>query len=317
MVISRALNLNFKNMIDFIKIYTSQKEALEYKLKTKYDDTICSLNYLTNEVKYPFRKYLENMEVKVTNTSGNIRNSLHKFHNLANYKLDNNYTDFYIEDIFGALNMLSYELGENIDDYKVTNLEFGLNIRTSLPAEEILKNNFAMFNFDNYSQIETFKGKGFYKQYNRREYHIKYYDKAKESKPTLHYNLLRAEIKIVDSKLLKKIGIYTVKDITNPNSLKSLFTFLLDRVEETNIIDNLNDKDIPLEDKHIIELGKSPSYWLELKQNKSNSSYYERRDKYNSILSKYNLLTIKEEVKSLLTQKFNELYYPPYYFETG
>ena len=304
-------------MIDFIKIYTSQKEALEYKLKTKYDDTICSLNYLTNEVKYPFRKYLENIEVKVTNTSGNIRNSLHKFHNLANYKLDNNYTDFYIEDIFGALNMLSYELGENIDDYKVTNLEFGLNIRTSLPAEEILKNNFAMFNFDNYSQIETFKGKGFYKQYNRREYHIKYYDKAKESKPTLHYNLLRAEIKIVDSKLLKKFGIYTVKDITNPNCLKSLFTFLLDRVEETNIIDNLNDKDIPLEDKHIIELGKSPSYWLELKQNKSNSSYYERRDKYNSILSKYNLLTIKEEVKSLLTQKFNELYYPPYYFETG
>ena len=304
-------------MIDFIKIYTSQKEALEYKLKTKYDDTICSLNYLTNEVKYPCRKYLENMEVKVTNTSGNIRNSLHKFHNLANYKLDNNYTDFYIEDIFGALNMLSYELGENIDDYKVTNLEFGLNIRSSLPAEEILKKNFAMFNFDNYSQIETFKGKGFYKQYNRREYHIKYYDKAKESKPTLHYNLLRAEIKIVDSKLLKKFGIYTVKDITNPNSLKSLFTFFLDRVEETNIIDNLNDKDIPLEDKHIIELGKSPSYWLELKQNKSNSSYYERRDKYNSILSKYNLLTIKEEVKSLLTQKFNELYYPPYYFETG
>lgn len=70
--------------------------------------------------------------------------------------------------------------------------------------------------------------------------------------------MLRAEIKIVDSKLLKKFGIYTVKDITNPNSLKSLFTFLLDRVEETNIIDNLNDKDIPLEDKHIIELGKSP-----------------------------------------------------------
>lgn len=302
-------------MIDFIKIYTSQKEALEYKLKTKYDDTICSLNYLTNEVKYPFRKYLENMEVKVTNTSGNIRNSLHKFHNLANYKLDNNYTDFHIEDIFGALNMLSYELGENIDDYKVTNLEFGLNIRTSLPAEEILKNNFAMFNFDNYSQIETFKGKGFYKQYNRREYYVKYYDKAKQF--TLPYNLLRAEIKIVDSKLLKKNGIYTVKDITNPNSLKLLFKFLLDRVEETNIIDNLDDKDIPLEDKHIIELGKSPSYWLELKQNKSNSSYYERRDKYNSTLSKYNLLTIKEEVKSLLIQKFNELYYPPYYFETG
>ena len=302
-------------MIDFIKIYSPYKENLEYILKTKYDDTICSLNYLTNEVKYPFRKYLENMEVKVTNTSGNIRNSLHKFHNLANYKLDNNYTDFYIEDIFGALNMLSYELGENIDDYKVTNLEFGLNIRTSLPAEEILKNNFAMFNFDNYSQIETFKGKGFYKQYNRREYYVKYYDKAKQF--NLPYNLLRAEIKIVDSKLLKKNGIYTVKDITNPNSLKLLFKFLLDRVEETNIIDNLDDKDIPLEDKHIIELGKSPSYWLELKQNKSNSSYYERRDKYNSTLSKYNLLTIKEEVKSLLIQKFNELYYPPYYFETG
>jgi hypothetical protein len=47
--------------------------------------------------------------------------------------------------------------------------------------------------------------------------------------------------------------------------------------------------------------------WLALKENKSASSYYEIRRKYNRTLSNYNLLTVKEEIKCLLIQKFKAL----------
>lgn len=301
-------------MLDYIKVYSPNKENLENHIKSLYDVT-CSVDYCTGEINYPCRTYFENIEVRVTEKYSIVRNSIHKFFNLINYNQSNNYTDFYLNDIKSAINTLSEKAGENIDDYKVTNLEFGLNIQTSLPAEKILKNNFLMYNFDGFNQIDTFKNKGYYKQYNRSEYYIKFYDKAKQF--NLPYNLLRAEIKIIDSKLLKKFGIYTVRDLTNTSILKALFQFLLDCIEETNIIDTFVGENIPAKDKMFLELGKNPSYWLALKENKSASSYYEIRRKYNRTLSNYNLLTVKEEIKSLLIQKFKALIQESEYCEVA
>ena len=151
-------------MLDFIKVYSPNKENLENHIKSLYDMK-CTADYFTREIGYPCRTYFENIEVRFTEKYANIRNSIHTFFNLINYNQSNNYTDFYLDDIKSAINTLSEKAGENIDDYKVTNLEFGLNIQTSLPAEKILKKNFLMYNFDGFNQIDTFKKKGYYKQY--------------------------------------------------------------------------------------------------------------------------------------------------------
>ncbi len=291
-------------MIDFIKIYTNTKENLETKLKIEFSDTICAVNYFTHEVRYPCRRYFENIEVRITEKAGIIRNSIHKFFNIKNGLGNNNYTDFNYNNILNAFELVQSEIGENTEDYKVTNLEFGLNIKPSLNAKMMLENNFIMFNFDDYSQVETFKNQGYYKQYNRREYMVKIYDKG------LHYklpdNILRFEIKIIDSKLLKKFGIHTFKDICNKNCLKLLFIFLLKTFDEANIVDDFT-QEIPQKDRNTIELGKSSSFWRGIKNNKSSSYYYDLRKKYNELLDKYQLLTIKEELRDLLIEKFNLL----------
>lgn len=294
-------------MIDFIKAYTSTKESLENKIKGYEDsETICSLDFGTGEIKYPCRRYYENIEVRITNISGIVRNSMHKYFNLKNGFGNNNYTDFYYPDIMTSFEQLQTDLDEDISDYKVTNLEFGLNIQTTLSPKSMLNNNFLMYNFDEFNQKDTFKGKGMYKQYNRSEYYVKIYDKGLQYK--LNYNLLRVEIKVTDSRLLKrKFGIETVKDIYDNDKLELMFNFLLECFDEINIIDSLATQEIRGEEKTVIELGKSPHYWREIKNSKSSSYYYDLRAKYNNLLRKYNLDTIKLELRDLLVAKFQSL----------
>ncbi|MEG0926328.1 hypothetical protein [Chryseobacterium sp.] len=294
-------------MIDFIKTYTKTKESLENKIKSYEDsETICNLDFGTGEIKYPCRRYYENIEVRITNVSGFVKNSMHKYFNLKNGFGDNNYTDFYYPDIMTSFEQLQADLDEDISDYSVTNLEFGLNIQTSLSPKYMLDNNILMYNFDEFNQKDTFKGKGMYKQYNRSEYYVKIYDKGLQYK--LDYNLLRVEIKVTDSKLLKKrFGIHTVRDIYDKNKLELMFNFLLECFDEVNIIDSLATQEIRGEEKTVIELGKSPHYWREIKNSKSSSHYYDLRKAYNNLIRKYNLDTIKLELRDLLVRKFQSL----------
>lgn len=293
-------------MIDFIKICTPVKKALEINLKNNFDDTICSMNYYTGEVQYPCRRYFENMEVRITDKMGTIRNSIHKFFNIKNGLGNNNYTDFYYSDILIAFEQFQQELNENIEDYKITNLEFGFNIKTSQSPKTLLENNFIMFNFDEFNQNDTFKGKGCYKQYNRSEYLVKIYDKGLQF--GLPYNLMRIEIKIIDSKILKnRCGIFVVKDIYNKNCLMKLFELLLKVFDEINIIDGHTTGEELQKEKAFIEIGKSPSYWRKIKNNQSSTHYYNIRESYNKLLVKYRLDTIKQELRDLIIHKFNFL----------
>lgn len=295
-------------MLDFIKIYTETKESLENRIKNDFPDseTRCSLDYFTGQVQYPCRRYFENIEVRITDKLGIIRNSIHKFFNLKNRYDDNNYTDFYYSDIHTAFEQLQNDLNEDISDYKITNLEFGLNIHTSLSPKSMLENNFIMFNFDEFNQKDTFKNKGMYKQYNRSEYYVKIYDKGLQYK--LPYNLLRVEIKIIDSKLLKKkFGIYTVKDLFEKSRIELMFKFLLGCFNEINIVDSSSTYKMTDTEKMFFELGKSPHFWREIKNNKSSSYYYAQRARYNRLLEKYQMDTIKQELRDLLITKFQTL----------
>ena len=213
---------------------------------------------------YPCKRRFENIEVRITNTKAIIKNSIHTYFNLKQGIAIGNYTDFSYSDVISTIQQLEKDVNESILDFKVTNLEFGFNIQTSLDAKSILENNFVMYNFDEFSQIDTFKGKGYYKQYNRTQYYVKLYDKALQFK--LPCNLLRAEIKIKDSKLLKKFGIFTVKDISRKDCLYRLFSFFLQCFEQINIVDRFSTHEIDGDEKKLIELGKSPHYWRGIKQ---------------------------------------------------
>lgn len=296
-------------MIDFIKIYTKEKENIENRIKNDFLDTEtkCSINYWTKEVTYPCRRYFDNIEVRVSKTSAIVRNSLHKYFNLKTGLGNNNYTDFSYSNIQNALMILEQEIDCDLFEYKITNLEFGLNVTTDSSPKLLLNNQFLMYNYDDFNQKETFQNKGMYKQYNNDSYYVKMYDKG------LHYktekNIFRFEIKILSNKFLKnKFNISTLKDVLNKANLKLLFDFLLECFEKVSIIDDYTSQMIPPDEKIFIELGKGANYWRELKKRyKSSTSYYNKTKMYNSLLRKYDLCNTKNKIRTLLINKFNQL----------
>lgn len=92
-------------MIDFIKVYTYTKESLENRIKNDFPDseTKCSYDYFNKTPKYPCKRYFENIEVRITDKSAFVRNSIHTYFNLKNGVAEGNYTDFSYGDILTAL----------------------------------------------------------------------------------------------------------------------------------------------------------------------------------------------------------------------
>ncbi|WP_265428542.1 hypothetical protein [Chryseobacterium sp. YIM B08800] len=294
-------------MIDFIKVFTKDKDILEQNIKQNDDlETTYVLDYRTGQICYPCRSYQNTMEARITNRTGYIRNSLHKYHNDKKGLKPQNHSDFTYCNLCEAISMLEADFKINSAECGMTNLEFGLNITLSKSPKTIIDNHLLMYNFEEFNQYDTFHGKGTYKQYNSSDYYIKCYDKG------LQYNLskklLRFEIKIMKSRMLNKLGIYNLSHCGNKEALKILFDLLMERFNDMIIIDAIPEAlNINAKEQHIINMGKSSVYWKELKLSKSKTHYYDKRLEFINTLEKYNLFTIKQEIEMALIQKFQLL----------
>jgi hypothetical protein len=294
-------------MIDFIKIFTKDKDNLEQNIKqNKNLVTTYVLDYRTGQICYPCRSYQNTMEARITNKIGYIKNSLHKYHNDKKGLNPQNYSDFTYCNLCESISMLEIDFRISSPDFGMTNLEFGLNINVSQSAKDIIDKHLLMYNFEEFNQYDTFQGKGSYKQYNSSDYYIKCYDKGLQYNLSKH--LLRFEIKILKSRMLNKLGIYNLADCKNKQTLKVLFTLFMEKFENMIIVDDIPETlKLDPKDQYIINMGKSSIHWKELKQKKSKTHYYEKRLEFIGLLEKYNLLNIKYEMKSTLIKKFELL----------
>ena len=148
--------------------------------------------------------------------------SLHKFYNDG----EHNHNQFNHVSIIEALNRVSELLNCPLDELKLQNLEFGLNLEVSFAPKAAIDG----FLYHN-GIVPEIRFKGFYREFRHSEYSIKLYDKS------YHYGLenrlFRVELKMVKSRLINKlIGAYNMKDLTDLNKLEKAKNALIDKVSE-------------------------------------------------------------------------------------
>ncbi len=291
-------------MVDFVKIiYRDKNEVEPFICDEKNFNQLRGIVELhTGEIEYPFRTKLENMEVRITENKVYVFNSIHKLNNFRKTKENHNYNDFTYSELVENIEFINNKL-PSIQDTHLSQLEFGLNIEIDNSAEFIIDNNIIMHNYKIHSKDETFKGEGKYKQFSHSNYYIKVYDKAKQY--NLSKNVLRFEIKHISNKSFNPKGIYNILDLKDKNKLEIMYENLLQRFDEMLIIDNYRDnKEIPKEVKNQIEKYTSFNYWEELPNRTKKSR---EKKKFEDILNKYNLLTIKTELRKRLEEKYQYL----------
>ncbi|PXX22854.1 hypothetical protein [Arenibacter sp. ARW7G5Y1] len=293
-------------MIDFIKIYWSDKSYLEPFVCNV--DNFQSLYFVceqhTGEISYPYKTNIESMNVVVNKKSGYVKNSIHKLFNVLNEDKEHNHNDFTYSNLCTSIDYLTSRLIDT-ENARISQLEFGLNINTSAAAETIIRKNVLMHQFRGYNHNRKYHGSGELKQFDHSNYVIKVYDKAKQYR--IEQNILRFEIKFLKSREFQKFGIYNINDLKNKENLKKLFELLIQRFDEITIVDDGASINISTEDNNKLRQYLNPSFWEEDLEGVHQQYKARHRNKFNDLLERNNLLKTKKALKVALTNKFKYL----------
>ncbi|HTO16631.1 MAG TPA: hypothetical protein VLZ83_12730 [Edaphocola sp.] len=292
-------------MIDFIRLKYQDRDKMEMFLTSSDNFEHCyqRIERHTGEILYPYKVYLHKMELCVNPESVFGKNSLHKMANYIEHKEDHNYNDFSYKRLCNTIDYLNRKVIDSCSA-KITQLEFGLNILTPVPAKKIIANNVLFHKYGLHNVDSNFNGKGKYKQFEYSNFYIKIYDKAKQY--NLDANILRFEIKYKSSKSFRPFGVNTLSDLKNKTVLSNLFNDLIKRFDELTIIDEIP-ADVSEKDKKELTSYLSFNHWEKLSERKNRNIKKVQIKKFIHLLEKNNLLKTKRILRNRLIAKFKQL----------
>lgn len=293
-------------MIDNVKLFVSDKQRFEERIeKQGLMELTNKLSVLTGEVvEYPKKGNDSNLQININLKSTTIIGSLHKYKNLVWDNGDQNYDDFnycHIQEIIRGL-IKKYDIEK---DTVLTNLEFGFNLAVSKDPKTIIDSNVLMNNFKAPNKNLKFSGSGDYKEFQLTDYRIKIYNKSKQYK--LNENILRVELKIIQKRLLRKLGVYCLEDLLDKDVLKRLFKLFTEKFEGLIIVDEFDPEIIPEMACSKLNKYMNSNYWIRIKTQKSPKQISRLKLEFAGLLSKYQLLETKDEIRQGLYSKFQEL----------
>ena len=294
-------------MVDFVRVHYSDKSRLEpfVMRQENFEKVITSLDYHAAEVLYPYKANLGNMEIVINENGGYVKNSIHKLNNLLVTGQDHNYNDFPYSELCSTIDYVSDKIID-VNERKLTQLEFGLNISVTKRAETIIKKSILMHKLDRHTALRKFKGRGYLLEFEHTNYIIKVYDKAKQYKR--RENTLRFEIKFISPKEFNPLGVYNLEDLKSKENLENLFNHMLKRFDELLIVDDITKNiEITARDFDDLNIYSSFAYWENLLNNNQRQKKMIDKRKYHALLEKYNLLRTKRTLRALLVEKFEEL----------
>lgn len=293
-------------MIDNIKMFVSDKQRFEERIEKKgLMELTSKLSMLTGEVtEYPKKGSDSNLQISINLKSATILGSLHKYKNLLEENGDQNYDDFnfyQIQEVIRGL-IKKYDIEK---DTVLTNLEFGFNLAVSKDPKTIIDSNLLMNNFKSANKNLKFSGSGDYKEFQLTDYRFKIYNKSKQYK--LKDNILRVELKIIQKRLLQKLGIKCLEDLLDKEVLKRLFKLFIEKFEGLIIVDDFDSETIPEITCSKLNKYMNPNYWTRINTQKSPKQISKLKLEFAGILSKHQLLETKNEIREKLNSKFIEL----------
>ena len=291
-------------MIDFIKIW-SYINSEEVSLLKNSVDFMGSYNVTTgesisrnrsgNEVNPHIEAKAKGMKIKLyPNGRCEIAVSIHKYFNDGKH----NFNYFGRKELSQALEELNKHLNINISEFRLSNIEIGVNITPPVDSDIIINNAFMYKNkvFEN----KFHSDEGNYKQAGLTEYLVKLYNKRKHYTNqgyVIDNETLRFELKYTVMRSVNDLGVVYVKDLEN--GLESFKKPLLNAWKNVLLYDHTIDYYLP--EKTRLEYS-NPNYWMSLKQinQRTFKKHSNNLRKLNLIHSKGIYLQTQEAIANML-----------------
>lgn len=223
-----------------------------------------------------------------------INGSLHKFFNDGQH----NHNDFSIKDLGAAINSLVTELDLDPKLAVVSNLEFGVNIRTLFNPDALL-NDLIRYKDKPFNTMKI-KGKGKGNECYLDQYGIKIYNKGLQY--NLESNVLRIEKKITKMRALKYGKIY-LNDLLDTSLWQHCKRQLLELIDDLTIHEQL---DLEMLDKRRLCI-----YNTVMNQCTWNTFHRSKKCRYRKDFNKIILLNgndnYKSQIINAISSKCDEL----------
>ncbi|WP_037319442.1 hypothetical protein [Salegentibacter sp. Hel_I_6] len=305
-------------MIDYLKIYSKDKELISRlnnnPLLTWSGDRE-KLSHIEKEAEEGIIKAETNKTYKGIVFCFKEDNLLIYFkpHYYFNDNL-HNANDFSVNNFLMVLSEVleDLQLEDLTDRLFIINIEYGVNVLSPIKIEDLItfiayhkKNEFrtdAGLIYSKKSQSISSNGKA------SRYQIIKAYAKGIQFPTHAPHNTLRFEIKSQESRKIKSLGIYSIKDLLNPETFKTLEDDLIGRFDEVLILDSSVDLS-KLDHKSRIKLIErlNSHYWYK-QQQKTRNTFNNSKKTYFKLLDKtgYN---IHHDLRKILISKLDDLKY--------
>lgn len=295
-------------MIDFIKAHPTDRATFKERILNPENGFNVIGNYHLNpdgkgQMLYPLKSSLNNIELRITEKTAYLKNSLHKYNNLLSGRGNHNHNNFHHCEVIEAIEDIEEHLDIKADDFKLTMFEFGLNLCIDDSPTTILNNCILLHKNIAPTVDSNYKGNERIKKFTHYNYEIKIYDKGKQY--NLNKHILRVEIKFKSTREFNQLGIYTLEDLKNANLMDSLVEYLMKRVSEIAILDNWREKKgISPEDKVVLSEFTNPFFWLDQKERKSHTTHHRKRKKLQEVIERNELFRTKGWLLSQIYEQY-------------
>lgn len=291
-------------MIDFIKLNKRLTREEVEQLKNKVDfygsfidatGEIISMSPNGKRVLPHLLAWHKNMKIKLyPNGWLEVSGSLHKLFNDGKH----NFNQFTKSDLIETVNSLCPVLGISPWEFKVSSIEFGVNIKPPLDSKYIINN--ALLYKGRVFETKFHSDEGHYKEVKLTEYSVKIYDKR------LHYvsqgydisdEMLRFELKYNKMRRVNSFGIYTLEDLKE--NMERLIEPLLNAWGHVLLFDPaIKHEEIRLKYSNIY-------FWLSLMEKSRRSYLYELKKLGRQ--TKVSRFDTQVQVKDIMSNTLNDL----------
>jgi len=240
-----------------------------------------------------------------TNKTLGLEGSIHKYFNSG----EHNHNDFTLENIRNTISDLK-EKFSILGSSKLTNLEFGVNLKLNYSPERFIKSVINHKGEEFYPMSKKIVKRGMGIECKHDQYYIKIYDKGAQY--CLDEFVLRIEIKVVRSKFFSnnRIPLRVLDDLNEERLYPYLKKQFVSVLKEILVCDISRLEEVAMNQKEelIIAKGQNPQFWTRLKPTqedknkaqveaeKKRKNYYKRLEEFKKILVKYKLSEIQNEV---------------------
>lgn len=288
----------------FFKIYYRKKNKFELFLlrEGNFKNVTKAFDLKSKKAIYPILAKERGLTYRVNEFQGYIFGSLKYFY------------DSFKKEHFGLKKDLTYQqmsdaidiLGKrtvDIENTLITALYFGFTVSTEFIADDFIRRNLMMHKYNGYNHDRSITSKKELKIFDLNEYEI--FISADKKQEDGVRNYLKVELRIKESKIIRKLGVKSPLDLKDKKVLDKLFNLFLKKYDELTIIDSLvNYEQFSKKEKLKMPLYMNVDYWKELPKIKNRQAKLRAKKEFERIQKDYLLNKMKRELRKSLINAF-------------